>query len=154
MKTSFIKQLPLAVACAIALGLASASLQAQSLPANERSYVTDSSNSGSQVVRSGFGECWQPANVEFLRRTLSPLFLRERLGACAEVLTKPEHKSLLEHLHLAMEVDADLVSLRCAKLPDLLEKPYKVGGFRWETVGARSAGLRGRACFAARSARR
>jgi OOP family OmpA-OmpF porin len=58
MKSSIIKQLPLAMACAIALGLASGSLQAQSLPANERSYVTDSSNSGSQVVRSGFGECW------------------------------------------------------------------------------------------------
>jgi OOP family OmpA-OmpF porin len=59
MKTSFIKQLPLAVACAIALGLTSGSLQAQnSLPASERALVIDSTTSGSQVVRSGFGECW------------------------------------------------------------------------------------------------
>jgi hypothetical protein len=85
----------------------------------------------------GIGECWQPANVEFVRRTLSPSLLRERLHACASVLTLPEHKSVLEHLHLAMEVDPDLVSLRCSKLPDLLASPSKVGGFGWATVGAR-----------------
>ncbi len=60
MKTSFSKkQLTLAVASALALGLASSAVRAQSLaPAAERQLWTENTT---QVWRNAFGECWHGA---------------------------------------------------------------------------------------------
>jgi len=50
------------LACAMALGILAVSTgaaQAQnSAPAADRSHITNSTNSGSQVWRNGYGECW------------------------------------------------------------------------------------------------
>jgi len=60
MKTSFTKkQLGLAVACALTLGLASGAARAQHLqPAAERELWTDTRI---QVWKNGYGECWHSA---------------------------------------------------------------------------------------------
>lgn len=60
MKTSFTKkQLGLAVACTLTLGLASGAARAQHLqPAAERELWTDTRI---QVWKSGYGECWHSA---------------------------------------------------------------------------------------------
>jgi OOP family OmpA-OmpF porin len=61
MKNSFSKkQLSLAVACALVLGFASSAVRAQNFgPASERETWN---NTGKQVWKNGFGECWHSAN--------------------------------------------------------------------------------------------
>lgn len=60
MKTTFSKkQLGLAVACALALGIASGAARAQSLSPNEREVWTESTKT--QIWKNGYGECWHSA---------------------------------------------------------------------------------------------
>jgi len=59
MNTSLTKkQLGLAVACALTLGLASGATRAELLPAQEREIWNDASK---QVWMNGYGECWHSA---------------------------------------------------------------------------------------------
>ncbi len=60
MKTTFSKnQLGLAVACALALGIASSAARAQSLTPNEREVWTEATKT--QIWKNGYGECWHSA---------------------------------------------------------------------------------------------
>jgi|CXWL01.1.fsa_nt_gi hypothetical protein len=85
----------------------------------------------------GFEEHWRAENLLFLRATLTPDYLRGRLETARNRLLEMEQHAIIEHLLLAIEVNSELVALRCAGLPELLAKPSETGGSYWETVGAR-----------------
>jgi OOP family OmpA-OmpF porin len=63
MKTIYTKkQVQLAAACALALGVLSGSASAQSFaPNNDRELWVNSASSGEQVWLNGYGECWHSA---------------------------------------------------------------------------------------------
>lgn len=82
----------------------------------------------------GFEERWLPENVEYLRRTLTPDYLREKVRLAVQVLQGHAIRSQVARIQTDMETWDVVIKARLSELPDLLAQPSQVGDEREFTI--------------------
>jgi hypothetical protein len=79
----------------------------------------------------GFDERWLPENVEFLRLTLDPSYVKAKLeAAVARLVGEPEHEQACRILR-DFDGRAAVVAERLRVLPDRLATPSAPGPLKW-----------------------